>query len=65
MATTRTALVIGGTSGIGLATARRLAVGGSAVHVASRDTVKVAAIADTAPELVAHRVDGNDSSSRC
>ena len=63
MATTRTALVIGGTSGIGLATARRLAVGGSAVHVASRDTVKVAAIADSAPELVAHRVDGNDSAA--
>src|ERR1039458_5287317 len=42
METTRTALVVGGTSGIGLATARR------------------AAVADAAPELVAHRVDGND-----
>jgi len=60
METTRTTLVVGGTSGIGLATARRLAAGGGAVHVASRDPAKVAAVADAAPELVAHRVDGND-----
>jgi NAD(P)-dependent dehydrogenase (short-subunit alcohol dehydrogenase family) len=60
METTRTALVVGGTSGIGLATARRLAAAGATVHVASRDPAKVAAVADAAPELVAHRVDGND-----
>ncbi|WP_236792171.1 SDR family oxidoreductase [Amycolatopsis sp. GM8] len=60
METTRTTLVVGGTSGIGLAAARRLAAGGDTVHVASRDATKVAAVADTAPELVAHRVDGND-----
>jgi NAD(P)-dependent dehydrogenase (short-subunit alcohol dehydrogenase family) len=30
------------------------------VHVASRDPAKVAAISETAPELTAHRVDGND-----
>jgi NAD(P)-dependent dehydrogenase (short-subunit alcohol dehydrogenase family) len=51
-----TTLVVGGTSGIGLATARRLAAVGHTVHVASRTPAK----ADAAPELVAHRLDGND-----
>jgi NAD(P)-dependent dehydrogenase (short-subunit alcohol dehydrogenase family) len=60
MTTSGTTLVVGGTSGIGLATARRLAAGGNTVHVASRDPAKVAKIADVAPELTAHRVDGND-----
>jgi NAD(P)-dependent dehydrogenase (short-subunit alcohol dehydrogenase family) len=60
MEPTRTTLVIGGTSGIGLAAARRLAAAGSRVHVASRDPGKVAAVTDTAPELAAHRVDGSD-----
>ncbi|MEV6349909.1 SDR family oxidoreductase [Actinoplanes sp. NPDC051851] len=53
-------LIVGGTSGIGLATARRLAATGADVHVASRDAAKVAAIAATDPELVAHRLDGGD-----
>jgi NAD(P)-dependent dehydrogenase (short-subunit alcohol dehydrogenase family) len=56
-----TTLVIGGTSGIGLATARQLAAAGATVHVASRDPQKVAAVAQTAPELIAHRVDGRDA----
>jgi NAD(P)-dependent dehydrogenase (short-subunit alcohol dehydrogenase family) len=60
VATTRSTLVIGGTSGIGLAAARRLAADGDNVHVGSRDPAKVAALADVAPELAAHRVDGND-----
>ena len=60
MATTHASLVIGGTSGIGLATARRLAAGGSTVHIASRSRQKVAAAADVAPELHAHQVDGTD-----
>jgi NAD(P)-dependent dehydrogenase (short-subunit alcohol dehydrogenase family) len=60
METTRTALVVGGTSGIGLATARRLAAGGATVHVASRDPAKVASVAGLAPELAAHRADGGD-----
>jgi NAD(P)-dependent dehydrogenase (short-subunit alcohol dehydrogenase family) len=60
MERTRTILIVGGTSGIGLATARRLAAGGDTVHVASRDPAKVAAIADAAPELIAHPLDGND-----
>jgi NAD(P)-dependent dehydrogenase (short-subunit alcohol dehydrogenase family) len=63
MSEQRSILVVGGTSGIGLAAARRLAAGGDAVHVASRDQVKVAAIADLAPELIAHRVDGTDASA--
>ncbi len=61
METTRTALVVGGTSGIGLATARRLSALGHAAHVAGRDPGRIAAVADAAPELVAHRVDGNDA----
>ncbi|CAJ61966.1 MULTISPECIES: SDR family oxidoreductase [Frankia] len=63
METTRTTLVVGGTSGIGLAAARRLAAGGDTVHVASRDPGKVAKVADAAPELVAHRVNGSDSAA--
>ncbi|MFI1993062.1 SDR family oxidoreductase [Actinoplanes sp. NPDC020271] len=50
-------LVVGGTSGVGLATARRLAAAGHAVHVASRDTAK---LADDSG-LVTHQVDGNDA----
>jgi NAD(P)-dependent dehydrogenase (short-subunit alcohol dehydrogenase family) len=60
MEATRTTLVIGGTSGIGLATARLLAAGGQTVHVASRDQAKVDAVTGNEPKLVAHRVDGND-----
>jgi NAD(P)-dependent dehydrogenase (short-subunit alcohol dehydrogenase family) len=56
----RTALVVGGTSGLGLATAHLLAAAGSTVHVASRDAAKVAAAA-AHPGLTAHQVDGNDA----
>ncbi len=42
-ATTSTHLVIGASSGIGLACARRLAGGGSAVHAVGRDAAKLAA----------------------
>lgn len=64
MQITRTALVVGGTSGIGLAAARRLAAGGAAtVHVASRDAARVAAVAETAPELTAHRLDAGDAAA--
>ncbi|MEU6537683.1 SDR family oxidoreductase [Streptomyces sp. NPDC047000] len=61
--TSRTTLIIGGTSGVGLAAARQLAAAGETVHVASRDAAKVATITDTAPELVAHQVDGNDAAA--
>ncbi|HTC70057.1 MAG TPA: SDR family oxidoreductase [Acidothermaceae bacterium] len=63
METHLTVLIVGGTSGIGLASARRLAAGGDNVHVASRDPAKVAAVSEAAPELVAHRVDGNDAAA--
>lgn len=53
-----TALVVGGTSGIGLATARRLRARGAAVHVAGRGAERLAALADTDPEIVGHRADG-------
>jgi NAD(P)-dependent dehydrogenase (short-subunit alcohol dehydrogenase family) len=55
MGPTRTALVVGGTSGIGLATARRLAAAGDTVHVASREPGKAAG-----EVFAAHRLDGND-----
>ena len=61
MTAKRSILVVGGTSGIGLAAARRLATNGDSVHVASRDPAKVAAISTSAPELVAHRVDATDA----
>jgi NAD(P)-dependent dehydrogenase (short-subunit alcohol dehydrogenase family) len=55
-----TALVVGGTSGIGLATARRLRDRGAAVHVVGRTKARLDALAHTDPELVTHRADGAD-----
>jgi NAD(P)-dependent dehydrogenase (short-subunit alcohol dehydrogenase family) len=59
----RITLVIGGTSGVGLATARELAAQGDTVHVASRDADRVASITTVAPELTAHRLDANDAAA--
>ncbi|MET8144134.1 SDR family oxidoreductase [Sphaerisporangium sp. NPDC005288] len=56
-----TALVVGGTSGIGLATARRLRAMGARVHVAGRDKARLDAVAASDPELVRHRADGGDA----
>ncbi|GAA4488522.1 SDR family oxidoreductase [Actinoallomurus oryzae] len=55
-----TALIVGGTSGIGLATARRLRARGAAVHVAGRGAERLAGLAATDPEIVGHRADGGD-----
>lgn len=55
-----TALVVGGTSGIGLATARRLRERGATVHVAGRGAERLAGLAATDPEIVGHRADGGD-----
>ncbi|MFJ8621438.1 SDR family oxidoreductase [Kitasatospora sp. NPDC093550] len=55
-----TALVVGGTSGIGLATARRLQRLGADVHVVGRDAAKLAALAESDPELTGHRADGGE-----
>jgi len=51
------ALVVGGTSGIGLATARRLRARGATVHVVGRDKERLDAV-DAG--LVGHQADGAD-----
>jgi len=56
--TEKTALVVGGTSGIGLATARRLRDGGATVHIVGRGKERLDAAAEDG--LVAHRADGGD-----
>ena len=55
-----TALVVGGTSGIGLATARRLQALGATVHIAGRDQQRLDSVAETDPALVGHQADGSD-----
>jgi NAD(P)-dependent dehydrogenase (short-subunit alcohol dehydrogenase family) len=56
----RTALVVGGTSGIGLATARRLSERGATVHVAGRGKERLDEVAATDPALIGHQADGTD-----
>jgi NAD(P)-dependent dehydrogenase (short-subunit alcohol dehydrogenase family) len=58
--THHTALVVGGTSGIGLATARRLQAMGATVHVAGRGKERLDDMATTAPAIIGHRADGSD-----
>jgi NAD(P)-dependent dehydrogenase (short-subunit alcohol dehydrogenase family) len=58
--TQRTALIVGGTSGIGLATARRLNALGAAVHVVGRGRERLQAVAASDPALTGHRADGGD-----
>jgi NAD(P)-dependent dehydrogenase (short-subunit alcohol dehydrogenase family) len=53
------ALVVGGTSGIGLATARRLVTLGSTVHIAGRSRERLEAIAVSDPNLIGHQADGS------
>jgi NAD(P)-dependent dehydrogenase (short-subunit alcohol dehydrogenase family) len=55
---TRTALVIGGSSGIGLATAQILARQGATIHVVGRDPGKLEAASRENAELVGHQADG-------
>jgi len=54
------ALVVGGTSGIGLATARQLAARGARTHIAGRSRERLGDIATTDPGLIGHQVDGAD-----
>jgi NAD(P)-dependent dehydrogenase (short-subunit alcohol dehydrogenase family) len=54
------AVIMGGTSGIGLATAERLAAGGAEVTVTGRDPERLAAV--PAP-IAGERLDGTDSAA--
>ena len=54
----KTALVVGGTSGIGLATARLLLARGATVHVVGRDKERLDALAESG--LIGHRADGGN-----
>lgn len=54
------ALVIGGTSGVGLATARQLQQQGARVHIAGRSQDRLDAATATDPELTGHRMDATD-----
>ena len=56
----RTALVVGGTSGIGLATARLLQARGATVHIAGRSKERLDVLAVTDAELVGHRADAGN-----
>lgn len=56
--TDSTALVVGGTSGIGLATARRLHALGVTVHIVGRDKRRLDAVTATDPALTGHQADG-------
>jgi NAD(P)-dependent dehydrogenase (short-subunit alcohol dehydrogenase family) len=56
----RTALVVGGTSGIGLATARQLSQAGAAVHIAARGKEQLDRLAISDPALTGHQADGGD-----
>lgn len=57
-----TALVVGGTSGIGLASARLLHTRGAAVHIAGRNKRRLDHIASTDPALIGHQADAGDPS---
>ncbi len=59
MENNKTALVIGGTSGIGLATVENLLAQGVTVHIAGRTPSKVA----DAPNLVKHQLDITDTAA--
>ena len=56
----RTALIVGGTSGIGLATARLMRAAGATAHIVGRSKERLDAAASSDPELVGHRADGGN-----
>lgn len=55
-----TALIVGGSSGIGLATARLLRAHGATVHISGRNQARLDALRASDPDLVLHRGDGTD-----
>lgn len=59
----RTVVVVGGTSGIGLATARQAAAAGARVVVAGRDPARLAAASEAVPGVVAVAADVLDEAS--
>lgn len=61
--TASTALIIGGSSGIGLATARLLASNGAAVHIASRSQARLDQLTSSDPDLISHTLDANDAAA--
>jgi NAD(P)-dependent dehydrogenase (short-subunit alcohol dehydrogenase family) len=58
--TGHTALIVGGTSGIGLATARLLSAAGTTVHVAGRSKERLDTVSSSDPELIGHQADGGN-----
>ena len=58
--TARTALVVGGTSGIGLATARLLCAAGATVHIVGRSKERLDTVSASDPELIGHQADGGN-----
>jgi NAD(P)-dependent dehydrogenase (short-subunit alcohol dehydrogenase family) len=54
------AVVVGGSSGIGLASARRFQTLGAEVHVVGRSKERLDGVVGTDPGLLAHRADGAD-----
>ena len=55
-----TALVVGGTSGVGLATARQLLAAGMTVHIAGRSTARLEDAVATDPALIGHQLDATE-----
>jgi NAD(P)-dependent dehydrogenase (short-subunit alcohol dehydrogenase family) len=63
MSASSTVLVVGGTSGIGLAAARCFATAGCTVHIAGRRAEPLAQLASTDPSLYGHELDGGDQAA--
>src|SRR4051812_26616564 len=60
---THTALIVGGTSGVGLATARLLRDRGADVHIVGRSRDRLDALAASDPALTGHQADGADAAA--
>lgn len=61
--TPSTALIIGGSSGIGLATARLLASSGTTVHIAGRSQTRIDELASSDTRLIGHALEANDAAA--